>query len=104
MVTRGRRIAIPKLRPLIEDVLAPQTILRSEEFPVLDEAQIGQLADCTAIAPKHHEDGETLIAVGDCDLKFFVVKSGEVEILDYSGDEPKTITIHRKSSQGASRT
>ena len=25
------------------------------------------------------------------DLKFFIVKSGEIEILDYSGDEPRTI-------------
>ena len=70
--------------------------LHSIAFPVLDEAQVAQLASCTTIAPKHHPDGETLIAVGDRDLKFFVVKSGEVEILDYSGDEPKTITIHRK--------
>ena len=29
-------------------------------------------------------------------LKFFIVKSGEIEIIDHSGDEPKTITIHRK--------
>ena len=29
-------------------------------------------------------------------FKFFIVKSGEIEILDYSGDEPKTITVHRK--------
>src|SRR5438132_5418886 len=29
-------------------------------------------------------------------MKFFVVKSGEVDIVDLSGDEPKTLTIHRK--------
>jgi len=28
--------------------------------------------------------------------KFFIVKSGEIEIVDHSGDEPKTVTVHRK--------
>ena len=41
-------------------------------------------------------DGQTLIAVGDRDFKFFIVKAGEIEILDHSGDAPKTVTIHRK--------
>ena len=39
---------------------------------------------------------EMLFAVGERDFKFFIVRSGEVEILDYSGDEPKTVTVHRK--------
>jgi thioredoxin reductase (NADPH) len=29
-------------------------------------------------------------------MNFFIVKSGEVEIVDYSGDERKTVTIHRQ--------
>ena len=70
--------------------------LHSIAFPVLNEDQIAQLANCTTVAPRHFRDGETLIALGDRALKFFIVKSGEVEILDYSGDEPKTITVHRK--------
>src|SRR6185295_15006641 len=28
------------------------------------------------------------------DVKFFVVKSGEIAIVDYSGDEPKTLVTH----------
>src|SRR6201746_891682 len=68
--------------------------LQSIAFPVLDEDKIAQVGNCPTILPKHHRDGETLIAVGDRDLKFFIVKSGEVEIVDYSGDEPKTITVH----------
>src|ERR1700722_19645798 len=70
--------------------------LNSIAFPILDEAQIAQAANCTTLAPKRYRDGETLIAIGDRAFKFFIVKSGEVEILDYSGDEPKTVTIHRK--------
>ena len=70
--------------------------LHSIAFPTLDEAKISELARCTAAAPKLYRDGETLFAVGDRDFKFFIVTSGEVEIVDHSGDEPKTVTIHRK--------
>jgi thioredoxin reductase (NADPH) len=70
--------------------------LNSIAFPVLDEAQIAQAANCTTLAPKQYRNGETLIAIGDRAFKFFIVKSGEIEILDYSDDVPKTLTIHRK--------
>jgi thioredoxin reductase (NADPH) len=70
--------------------------LHSIAFPVLDADQIAQLANCATVAPKQYRDGETLIHVGDRLFKFFLVKSGEIEILDYSGDAPKTITVHRK--------
>ncbi len=69
--------------------------LQSVAFPTLDETQIHELARCTDAAPKLYRDGQTLFAVGDRDINFFIVKSGEVEILDYSDDEPKTVTIHR---------
>jgi len=64
-------------------------------FPTLDEAQIARLSGCTAAQPRSFADGQTLFAVGDRDVKFFVVKSGEVEIIDRSGDEPKRLTAHR---------
>ena len=70
--------------------------LQSIAFPVLDESQIAQLANCTTVAPQLYRDGEKLVTVGDRGQKFFIVKSGEVEIVDYSGDQPKTLTIHRK--------
>src|SRR2546422_6163686 len=69
--------------------------LQSVAFPTLDETQINQLARCTHGEPKLFRDGQTLFAVGDQNINFFIVKSGEVEIVDYSGDEPKTVTIHR---------
>jgi thioredoxin reductase (NADPH) len=69
--------------------------LLSVAFPTLDETQIRQLAGCTHAEPKSFRDGQTLFAVGDRNANFFVVKSGEVEIVDYSGDEPETITVHR---------
>jgi thioredoxin reductase (NADPH) len=70
--------------------------LQSIAFPTLDEVQITRLSDCTAGVTAFYQDGQTLFAVGDRDFKFFVVKSGEVDIVDYSGDEPKRLTVHRK--------
>ncbi len=69
--------------------------LRSIAFPRLDEAQVAALGRCPLTTLKKYRDGEKLFAVGDRDFKFFVVKSGEVEIVDESGETPKTITIHR---------
>jgi thioredoxin reductase (NADPH) len=73
-----------------------QYTLHSIAFPVLDDAQIAQAGECTTLVPKHCADGETLIAVGDRAFRFFIVTSGGVEIMDYSGDEPKTIVVHHK--------
>jgi thioredoxin reductase (NADPH) len=70
--------------------------LQSIAFPTLDEAQITRLSGCTAAVSRSFQDGQTLFAVGDRDPKFFVVKSGEVEIVDYSGDEPRRVTVHRQ--------
>src|SRR5438105_600652 len=70
--------------------------LQSIAFPTLDEDQIARLNNCTAAVPRSYQDGQTLFAVGDQDMKFFVVKSGEVDIVDLSGDEPRTLTVHRK--------
>jgi thioredoxin reductase (NADPH) len=68
--------------------------LQSAAFPVLDDGQIAQISRCIKAAPRHCQDGEQLISVGERAMKFFIVKSGAIEILDYSGDEPKTITTH----------
>jgi thioredoxin reductase (NADPH) len=70
--------------------------LQSIAFPTLDEAQIARLSHCTAGVWGSYRDGQTLFTVGDRDFKFFVVKAGEVEIVDSSGDEPKRLTVHRK--------
>ena len=69
--------------------------LQSIAFPTLEEAQIDELSRCLEATTTSYRDGETLFAVGQRDFKFHVIKSGEVEIVDYSGDVPKTVTIHR---------
>ncbi len=72
-----------------------QNNLLSVAFPTLDDSQIAQLARCAGPAPKLFRDGETLFAAGERNMNFFIVKSGEVEIVDDSGDERKTVTVHR---------
>jgi thioredoxin reductase (NADPH) len=74
----------------------PEHNLQSIAFPTLDETQIAGLAGCTTATPKFYRDGQTLFAVGDRDFNFFIVKSGEIEIVDHSGDAPKTLTVHQK--------
>jgi thioredoxin reductase (NADPH) len=68
--------------------------LHETAFPTLTDAQIAQLGSCTAATPSTYAAGDVLVHVGDRDFKFFVVRSGEVEILDQTGDVPATIAVH----------
>ncbi len=70
--------------------------LHAVAFPTFDDAQIADLAKCTTAAAKRFSDGERLFSVGDRDFKFFIVKSGAVDIIDCSGDKPSTLTVHRR--------
>ena len=74
----------------------PEQTLQSIAFPTLSDAQIREFEAGTGAVSRSFRDGEVLIAVGDRDFKFFIVKAGEIEILDHSGERPKTVTIHRK--------
>lgn len=74
----------------------PDHDLQTIAFPTLDDAHVVELAECTGAASRTFEDGDVLIEVGDPDFGFFVIRSGAVEILDVTADEPRTITIHRR--------
>ncbi len=63
-------------------------------FPVLDAAHVAELAHCTHASLQRFADGETLIDIGDSDFPFYVVSSGEIEILDVSGDAARSIVMH----------
>ncbi|MGZ6033523.1 MAG: FAD-dependent oxidoreductase, partial [Isosphaeraceae bacterium] len=67
--------------------------LQSVAFPKLNKAQMAALDRCLLTRRQHYRDGETLFKVGDRDFKFFVVKSGKVEIVDESGETPRTIAV-----------
>src|SRR6266852_282494 len=62
-------------------------------FPTLSEEQIAQLGRYTGAASKKFRAGEALFHVGDREPKFFVIKSGELEIVDVTGDAPKTLRV-----------
>src|SRR5436305_725982 len=79
-----------------EIVVMSEPDLRSIAFPILDDAQVAELGQCTAAEPRSYKDGQTLVQVGQRDFHLFIVKSGEIEVIDYSGDEPRTVTVHRK--------
>ena len=70
--------------------------LQSIAFPTLDDGQIAEFSRCASATSTVYRNGETLFSVGDRNFKFHVIKSGEVEILDYSGEVPRTVTIHHK--------
>jgi thioredoxin reductase (NADPH) len=72
----------------------PEHCLQAAALPTLDEAQMAQLRRCSGASLEQYPAGRVLFDVGDRDFKFFVVKSGEVEILDPSDERPKTIAIH----------
>jgi thioredoxin reductase (NADPH) len=65
-------------------------------FPTLTDVQIAQLGSCTAASLVTYAAGDVLVHFGDRDFKFFVVRSGEIEILDQTGDTPTTIAIHSR--------
>ncbi|PYK81587.1 MAG: thioredoxin reductase [Verrucomicrobia bacterium] len=67
--------------------------LNAMAFPTLTEEQITQLARYAGAPTKTFRAGEALFRAGDRDPKFYIIKSGELEIIDVTGDQPKTIRM-----------
>lgn len=70
----------------------PGSTLHDLAFPTLDETNmrtIGKVAH-----PIRFRDGDTLFQAGDRDFKFFVIKTGKVEIIDGTGDTPQVVATH----------
>ena len=67
--------------------------LHSAAFPKLDAGQIAKLGACAGAVLQRHADGQKLFEAGDRDFKFFVIKSGEIEIIDESGEAPETVVV-----------
>jgi thioredoxin reductase (NADPH) len=73
--------------------MVPQD-LNAVAFPTLDTTQLGYLGACSRTKLVRHADGDRLVEAGDIDFKFYVVKSGRVDVVDDSGDEMTTIAVH----------
>jgi thioredoxin reductase (NADPH) len=67
--------------------------LNAMAFPKLTEEQMTQLARYAGASTKKFRAGDALFRAGDRDAKFFVIKAGELEIIDVTGDQPKTIRV-----------
>jgi thioredoxin reductase (NADPH) len=63
-------------------------------FPTFEETQIETLARCTGAALQRYRAGQRLFEAGDRNFKFFLLKSGEIEIFDESDDAPKSVVVH----------
>jgi thioredoxin reductase (NADPH) len=68
--------------------------LKATAFPILNGQQMAALGACAAASPRAYRKGEVLFQAGERDFKFFVIESGEVEIVDCTGDEPRTVVVH----------
>jgi thioredoxin reductase (NADPH) len=64
-------------------------------FPKLSAAHIADVAECSCAARRHYQAGEVLFSVGEQDFPFFIIESGEVDILDTSGDQPRRVRLHQ---------
>ncbi len=61
-------------------------------FPTLDDKSMQSIAKVAHV--QRFKDGDALFSAGDAEFKFFVIKSGKVEIIDVTGDAPKVIVAH----------
>ena len=68
--------------------------LQQMAFPQLTDKQLSALAKFTTL--KSYQDGEHLFKAGDSDFKFFVIKQGQVEIVERSTGKQKTVTVHEE--------
>lgn len=66
--------------------------LQTAAYPKLDAGQMASLGRCPLTKLRRYQDGEKLFEAGQRDVNFYVVKSGNVEIVDDSEDPPKTFT------------
>jgi thioredoxin reductase (NADPH) len=72
--------------------------LQTIAFPRLEESQLSMLGKCPNTSLKRHRAGVKLFETGKCLCQFLVVKSGEVEIVDESGERPRIVTVHGPGS------
>jgi len=63
-----------------------------DAFPDLTDDDLVLARSCGTI--ERHATGEVLFVAGDRHVDFFIILSGQVEVLDTSGDQERLIVIH----------
>jgi thioredoxin reductase (NADPH) len=79
---------------LTEETMGQPSIDHGDHFafPRLDEAEFNALAGMAKLCS--FRDGEALFRAWQRGFPFYVVESGEVAIVDESGEDPRTIVVH----------
>jgi thioredoxin reductase (NADPH) len=78
--------------PVTQERVMPTTPREEIAFPKLDSQQIGVLS--SHAAARSFKKGARLFSEGEADYKFFVIRSGRVEILEESVARKKTVAVH----------
>ena len=76
----------------------PANDLMSTAFPKLTAEQMANMSECSLCKFKRYADGGTLFRAGERNPRFYVVISGQIEIVDELGDAPKSIVTHGPQS------
>jgi thioredoxin reductase (NADPH) len=74
------------------------TELQSTAFPKFDDGQLEAFGHCSMTKRKVYHDGDALVRVGERDPRFYIILSGKVEIVDESGDSPRSVVVHEHGS------
>jgi thioredoxin reductase (NADPH) len=72
--------------------------LHSVAFPKFTAEQMEAFGSCSLTKARQFRDGDKLFDTGQRESKFFVIKSGNVEIVDESGDRPRRVVVHEPGS------
>jgi thioredoxin reductase (NADPH) len=76
----------------------PDNELMAVAFPKFNADQMAGLSECSLCRRKHYRDGDALFRAGERNPRFYVVFAGQIEIMDESGDVPKSIVVHGPGS------
>jgi thioredoxin reductase (NADPH) len=68
--------------------------LKAVAFPKFDPIHLASLEQCPKTTLRRYRAGQKLFEAGAFDGTFYVVKSGEVEILDDSEEPSRSVRIH----------
>jgi thioredoxin reductase (NADPH) len=77
-------------------MVEPPAELAAVAFPTIAEPDLAEIAECPEVDLRRYRAGDKLYVAGDADVLFHIVKSGEVEIIDESGGEPRTVVVHHR--------
>ncbi|MGE3231757.1 MAG: FAD-dependent oxidoreductase [Hyphomicrobium sp.] len=68
--------------------------LRDAAFPKLTDEQLAILEQCPLTKVKQYRAGEKIFEAGQRDLSFYVVKCGEIAVVDEARDTPHVVAVH----------